>query len=98
MTDLATLICLSAYALGWGNAEQICLNADTVVEAAVVLSLPVLSNMKVALCMYNAGPRNCRFGGVKWRGNSYGRRVLKTSKTFRDKMISFQDQPEAEVF
>ena len=32
--NLATFICLSAYAMGWANAEQVCLNADTIVQVS----------------------------------------------------------------
>jgi hypothetical protein len=34
MEGLITTICLTAYALGWANAEQVCLNADTIVEVS----------------------------------------------------------------
>jgi soluble lytic murein transglycosylase-like protein len=167
MSATITTICLTAYALGFANAEEVCRNSDTVVELSeqynikpeIIVSLvyhesrwnpqtrsragacgltqvisrwtrnpklsckqlkddPALSlrtgvsmlysllntrryangNMKVALCMYNAGPKNCRFGGVKWRGNSYARKVLKTSKKFRDKMLTFDPEAEDEVF
>ena len=165
--NLATFICLSAYAMGWANAEQVCLNADSVVEVSeryeiepeVIVSLvyhesrwnprarskvgacgltqviprwtrnprrtcselrdsPEVSlntgiemlhrilnskryadgNLKVALCAYNAGYSNCKSYRTKRRSNAYGRKVLRTSKIFREKMISFEDQPEAEVF
>ena len=167
MSATITTICLTAYALGWSNAEQVCLDAETVVEVSNTYNLPselvvslvyhesrwnpqtrsragacgltqvipkwtrnprltcrqlkddsVLSlrtgikmlhkllntkryangNMKVALCMYNAGPSHCRQRGIQWRGNSYARKVLKTSKKFRDKMLTFDPEAEDEVF
>ena len=55
-------------------------------------------NLKVALCAYNAGYSNCKSYRTKRRSNAYGRKVIRTSKIFREKMISFEDQPEAEVF
>ena len=53
-------------------------------------------NIKVALCMYNAGPSRCRFSGVQWRGSNYSRKVLKTAKKFRERMIEFDLDPDAE--
>ena len=55
-------------------------------------------NMKVALCMYNAGPSNCRYAGVSQRGNRYSRKVLKTSKKIRQIMTDLESEPEYEVF
>ena len=167
MNALITTLCLTAYAMGFANAEQVCRNSDTVVELSkqydiqpeLIVSLvfhesrwnprtksragacgltqviprwtkkpkltcnqlkddPVLSlrtgikilhkllttrryaggNMKVALCMYNAGPSRCRYSGVKWAGNAYARRVLRTSKKFRKKMMEFDPEAEDEVF
>ena len=167
MNTIATTICLTAYALGMVNAEEVCKHSETVVklsqgfdiEPEVIVSLvyhesrwtatarsragacgltqviprwtknpkltckqlkenPTLSldvgmgilsrllwtgryangNMKVALCMYNAGPSRCRYPGVKQRGNSYSRRVLGTAKKFREKMLTFDPEAEDEVF
>jgi len=167
MNVTITTICLTAYALGFANAEEVCRQSDTVVQLSqqyemppeLIVSLvyhesrwnpharsragacgltqviprwtrnpkvsckqlkddPVLSlrtgvkmlnnllrsrryasgNIKVALCMYNAGPSRCRHNSVKWRGNFYARRVLKTSKKFRDKMLTFDPETEDEVF
>lgn len=50
------------------------------------------SNMKVALCMYNAGPSRCRFGGVEQRGNRYSRKVLKTAGNLRKKMVEYYEE------
>ena len=167
MSATITTICLTAYALGFANAEEVCKQSDAVVELSqqyeippeLIVSLvyhesrwnpharsragacgltqviprwtraprvscnklkndPTLSlrtgvgmlsnllrsrryadgNIKVALCMYNAGPRQCRHNSVKRRGNSYARKVLKTSKKFRDKMLTFDPESEDEVF
>jgi soluble lytic murein transglycosylase-like protein len=49
------------------------------------------NNMKVALCMYNAGPRNCRFPGAKKRGSFYSRKVLKTAGNLRKKMVEYYE-------
>ena len=166
-TEIITTLCLTAYALGFANAEEVCRHSDTVVslsekydiEPELIVSLvyhesrwspkaksragacgltqvipfwvrsprvtcnqlrnnPKLSlrigmkifnkllrskryaneNVKVALCMYNAGPRNCRFSGVKWRGTSYSRKILKTAKKFRERMLKFDPKAEDEVF
>ena len=167
MSATITTVCLTAYAFGFANAEEVCKQSDTIVELSqqyeippeLIVSLvyhesrwnprarsragacgltqviprwtrnprvscsklkndPVLSlrtgikmlnnllqskryangNIKVALCMYNAGPSRCRYSGVGVRGNSYARRVLKTSKKFRNKMLAFDPEAEDEVF
>ena len=167
MEGLITTICLTAYALGWANAEQVCLNADTIVEVSerydiqpeIIVSLvyhesrwnprarsragacgltqvlpkwtrnprrtcselmdnPEISldtgakmlyaflnskryadgNLKVALCAYNAGYSNCKSYRTKRRSNTYGKKVIRTSKTFREKMLSFDPEGEDEVF
>ena len=155
MSATITTICLTAYALGFANAEEVCKQSDAVVELSQqyhesrwnpharsragacgltqviprwtraprvscnkLKNDPTLSlrtgvgmlsnllrsrryadgNIKVALCMYNAGPRQCRHNSVKRRGNSYARKVLKTSKKFRDKMLTFDPESEDEVF
>jgi len=167
MNAIITTVCLTAYALGMANAEEVCLQSDTVVALSkeydigpeLIVSLvhhesrwnataksragacgltqviprwarnprvscsqlrdnPKLSlrvgvkifntllrskryadgNVKVALCMYNAGPRNCRFSAVKWHGSRYSRKVLKTAKKFRAKMMTFDPEAEDEVF
>lgn len=167
MSATITTICLTAYALGWSNAEQVCLDAETVVEVSNTYDLPpelVVSlvyhesrwspkvrsragacgltqvipkwtrnprltctqlkentalslrtgikmlhrlliskryasgNLNVALCSYNAGYSNCKSSRVKWCSNTYGRKVIRTSKTFREKMLSFDPEGEDEVF
>jgi len=167
MSAMMTTVCLTAYALGMANAEEVCRHADTVVslseeydiEPELIVSLvhhesrwspraksragacgltqviprwtknprvscnqlrnnPKLSlrigvkilntllrskryangNVKVALCMYNAGPRRCRSGAAKWRGTRYSRRVLRTAKKFRERMLEFDPEAEDEVF
>ena len=167
MNAIVTTVCLTAYALGMANAEEVCRHSDTVValsekydiEPELIVSLvhhesrwtpraksragacgltqviprwvrkprvscnqlrndPKLSlrigvkilntllrskryaneNVKVALCMYNAGPSRCRFSGVKWRGTRYSRKVLKTANKFREKMMTFDPEAEDEVF
>lgn len=49
-------------------------------------------NMKVALCMYNAGPRNCRSNKVKRFGTQYSRKVLKTAGNIRKEMIEYYEE------
>ena len=167
MNAIVTTVCLTAYALGMANAEEVCLQSDTVVALSekydigpeLIVSLvyhesrwspraksragacgltqviprwtkkpkvsceqlrsdPKLSlrtgmkmfntllrsrryaneNVKVALCMYNAGPSRCRSSGIKQRGSSYSRRVLRTAKKFREKMMTFDPETEDEVF
>jgi len=166
MGEVITTICLTAYALGFTNAEEVCKYADTVVEMSeeyrvqpeLIVALvyhesrwnprakskvacgltqvipkwtknprltckqlcddPKLSlrtgikklsallyskryaggNINIALCAYNAGFSNCKSNRIKWNGTSYSRQILKTSKKFREKMLTFDPEAEDEVF
>jgi soluble lytic murein transglycosylase-like protein len=167
VVDTTVMICLAAFALGDANAEQVCKQADVVVELAekyeiepeIIVSMvyhesrwnpltrsragacgltqiipkwtknpkltckqlkedPALSlrtgigmldklliskkyadgNIKIALCAYNAGYSNCRSRKTARQSNRYGRNILRTAKKFKEKMLLFEDDLEAEVF